>query len=81
MDKYFVKTGVESDIIYLEELWLRLTQDPTYKADMGVSRSRDLKQKLKMKQIPTRRTKKRSCIVGYKLKEPNEEDREGEVFA
>jgi len=81
MDKYFVKTGVESDIIYLEELWLTLTQDPTYKADMGVSRSRDLNQKLKMKQIPTKRTKKGNCIVGYKMKEPSEEDGEGDVFA
>ena len=41
MDTYFVKTGVESDIVYLEDLWLTLTQDPTYKADMGVSRSRE----------------------------------------
>ena len=80
MDKYFVKTGVESDIVYLEELWLTLTQDPTYKADMGVSRSRDLNQKLKMKQIPTKRTKKGNCIVGYKMKEPSEEDRLIEVF-
>ena len=40
---------VENDIIYLEESWLTLKQDPTYKADMGVTRSRYLNNKLKMK--------------------------------
>jgi len=80
MDTNFVKNGVESDIIYLEELWLTLTQDPTYKADMGVSRSRDLNKKLKMKQIPTKRTKKGNCIVGYNMKEPSEEDCHVEVL-
>jgi putative DNA primase/helicase len=81
MDKYFVKIGVESEIIYLEDLWLTLTQDATYKADIGVTRSRDLNLKLKMKQIPTKRMKRGNCIVGYKMKEPSEEGRKGDVFA
>ncbi len=81
MKKYFEKTGVEIDIIYLKELWLTLTQDPTYKADMGVTRSRDLNQKLKMNLIPTKRTKKWNCIVGYKMKQPTKEDRLAEVSA
>ena len=81
MDTYFIKSCVESDILYLEYFWLTLTQDPTYKADMGVTRSRDLHQNLKMKQIPTKRTKKGNYIVGYKIKEPSEEERHVEVFA
>jgi hypothetical protein len=65
----------------LEELWLILTQDPTYKADMGATRSKDLNQKLKMKQIPAKRKKKGNRIVVYKMKQPKEEDRLAEVFA
>ena len=80
MDTYFLKIGVESDIIYLEDLWLALTQDPTYKANMDVTRSRDLNQKLKMKQIPTKRTTKGNKLVGYKMKEPSEEERLVEMF-
>jgi P4 family phage/plasmid primase-like protien len=80
MEKYFEKTGDQSDTILLEDVWMTLTQDPTYKADMNIKRSRDLNQKMKIKQIPTKRSNKGICIIGYKMKQPNEEDRFAEVF-
>jgi hypothetical protein len=40
-----------------------------------------LNQKMKIKQMSTKRSNKGICIIGYKMKQPSEADRRVEMFA
>ena len=69
LESYFVKTGNRSDKVPLREMFNILRSDSALSRQLGFTISRQLSQKLKMKNIIVEKTNGEVCVRCFKFKD------------